>query len=209
MKNFGKLALLGAALAVSASSAFATVITYSTTGTFSGGSGVITNGVSSSTDVFGTVSKGTTVTFTAMSSTSILSPSNVSLGSIGFTETGGGVGTGGPVSFDLNIVDTAPGSGGTNDFLGTLTGTFFISNPLGQTDGQVQFSNLNLIVGTGASAVDYSLQLGGDYLLTPSGPTSIQANAVALTPEPNSLMLLGTGLLGGAGMLMRRRRLTA
>jgi hypothetical protein len=28
-------------------------------------------------------------------------------------------------------------------------------------------------------------------------------------PEPSSLMLLGTGLLSGAGMLMRRRRLTA
>jgi hypothetical protein len=28
------------------------------------------------------------------------------------------------------------------------------------------------------------------------------------TPEPSSLMLLGTGLVSGAGMLMRRRRVT-
>lgn len=34
----------------------------------------------------------------------------------------------------------------------------------------------------------------------------IQADATAVTPEPNSLMLLGTGFVSAAGMLMRRRK---
>ena len=39
--------------------------------------------------------------------------------------------------------------------------------------------------------------------------TFSDTNSVALTPEPNSLMLLGTGLVSAAGMLVRRRRAIA
>jgi PEP-CTERM motif len=35
---------------------------------------------------------------------------------------------------------------------------------------------------------------------------SITAGSLAPTPEPSSLILLGTGLVGAAGMLMRKRR---
>ena len=35
----------------------------------------------------------------------------------------------------------------------------------------------------------------------------ITEKSMAVTPEPNSLMLLGTGFVSAAGMLMRRRKM--
>jgi len=84
--------------------------------------------------------------------------------------------------------------------------------------GPTSAVNTTLCVGTGLTGCDYTISV-------PSGPESFTldfaevdgAPAVLTTnlpltsdaPEPNSLILLGTGLMGGAGMLFRRRRVTA
>jgi hypothetical protein len=69
----------------------------------------------------------------------------------------------------------------------------------------VTFNSADFIIG-GLNTLEFQLiqggvqQLGLDY----SGSATGVPNAV--TPEPGSLILLGTGLLGSAGALFRRRR---
>jgi len=205
MKNFGKLALLGAALAVSATYAHATAVTYSTSGAFSGGSGTITNGANSATDVFGSSGNTATLTFTDIPSTPVNAPTNASFGNMNVAVAG--TGASGSGTFDLTINETVP-TGGSNDFVGTLAGSFTINS----SSGTITFSTMSLTIGSGASAITYALQPGGVYDLVPpndnSGNTSIQGT-ITPTPEPSSLMLLGTGLLSAGGMLMRRRRMAA
>jgi hypothetical protein len=194
MKNFGKLALLGAALAFTASSAFATSVTYSTSGEFLSDS--------SNTITFGSSGNTATLTFTGITSTTVGAPTNVSFGTMNVATAGNGASGSG--SFDLNIQQTVP-SGGSGDFVGSLTGSFAYNSSTGLLD----FSTLSLVIGSGSSAVTYTLQQppGGYELVPPndnSGNTTIQGT-ITPAPEPNSLMLLGTGLLGAAGMLFRRR----
>ena len=198
MKNFGKLALLGVALAVTASSASATEIKFTTTGDFISDS--------SNSITFGNIlTNSTTITFTG-STEDVTSPSGVSLGQLAFSSTGSGFG--GSAAFDLTINQTLP-SAGSGDLAATLVGTIFVSTLPSQTDGKLDFSQTSIVIGTGPGAVTYNLlqPVGGYTMVTPDnnpGYDTLQANVVA-APEPNSLMLLGTGLLGAAGMLFRRR----
>jgi hypothetical protein len=85
-----------------------------------------------------------------------------------------------------DIVSIGPMSGETT-LMATGTGTFTMSG---------------LVNGIGlATFVDTSQSLNGVNQLT---SFSASTNVVP-TPEPSSLLLLGTGLLSSAGMLLRRR----
>ena len=199
------VSIAGAAAVLGVVPLGAQTVTFSTTGTFSGG------GCAATSCAF----DGFTLSFVPVGSNSFLSGSLVDLGSFStqcVSCTPGSMQTfPSGVTFTLTVNQTGP-SAGTGSFVGSVSGTLSFNPSFSSLIWTPSPNSLTLgtagLTGTYALVLDNTGNFNIEAPTTDANPNPSVVKAfvtTTTTPEPSTVALMATGFLGLVPVVRRRR----